>query len=87
MLSDLIRDATFQENVVCDTWEELVDICGAPLVAQGSVLPEFLQSVKETILEFGSYMVLLDDIAFFHHVFIYIFITDLGFRITDARFI
>lgn len=66
MLRDLITDATFQEDVVCRTWEELVDICGAPLLAQGSVQPQFLQSVKETILEFGSYMVLLDDIAFFH---------------------
>lgn len=66
MLSDLITDSTFQENVVCSTWEELVDICGAPLIAHGSVLPQFLQSVKETIHEFGSYMVLLDDIAFFH---------------------
>lgn len=66
MLGDYITDATFQEDVVCNTWEELVDICGAPLVAQGSVQPQFLQSVKETILEFGSYMVLLDDIAFFH---------------------
>lgn len=66
MLSDLITDATFQENVVCDTWEELVDICGAPLVEQGSVLPQFLQSVKDTVHEFGSYMVLLDDIVFFH---------------------
>lgn len=66
MLRDLITDSTFQENVVCSTWEELVDICGAPLVAQGSVLPQFLQSVKETVHEFGSYMVLLDDIVFFH---------------------
>lgn len=66
MLRDLITETTFQENVVCSSWEELVDICGAPLVAQGSVLPQFLQSVKETILEFGGYMVLLDDIAFFH---------------------
>lgn len=66
MLSDLITDATFQEDVVCSTWEELVDICGAPLVAQGSVQPRFLQSVKDTVHEFGSYMVLLDDIVFFH---------------------
>ena len=30
VLSDLITETTFQENVVCSTWEEMDDICGAP---------------------------------------------------------
>ncbi len=66
MIRDLIRDDTYLENVACSTWEELVDIGGGLLVAQGSVEPCFLQSIKDTIAEFGSYMVLVDDIAFFH---------------------
>lgn len=66
MIRDLITDKTFLEDVVCSSWEELVDISGAPLVKQGSVEPRFLQSVKDTIAEFGGYMVLVDDIAFFH---------------------
>ena len=43
-----------------------MDIGGGLLVKQGRVEPRFLQSIKDTIAEYGSYMVLVDDIAFFH---------------------
>lgn len=66
MLKDLITDETFLEDVVCASWDELVDIGGNLLVKQGKVEPRFLQSIKDTIAEFGGYMVLVDDIAFFH---------------------
>lgn len=66
MIRDLVTDATYLENVVCCDWEELVDIGGGLLVKQGWVEPRFLQSIKDTIAEFGAYMVLVDDIAFFH---------------------
>lgn len=66
MLRDLITDKTYLEDVVCSDWEELVDVSCGLLLRQGSVEPGFLQSVKDTIAEFGSYMVLVDDIAFFH---------------------
>ena len=66
MIRDLITDKTFQQDVVCDGWEELVDISGGMLVRQGSIEPRYLQSIKDTIAEYGSYMVLVDDVAFFH---------------------
>ncbi len=66
MICDLITDQTYLEDVVCTSWEELVEIGGGLLVQQGSVEPRFIQSIKDTIAEFGSYMVLVDDIAFFH---------------------
>lgn len=66
MIRDLITDQTYLEDVVCNSWEELVEIGGGLLVEQGSVEPRFLQSIKDTIAEFGSYMVLVEDIAFFH---------------------
>ncbi len=66
MICDLITDYTYVDDVVCTSWEELVEIGGGLLVRQGSVEPRFIQSVKDTIIEFGSYMVLVDDIAFFH---------------------
>jgi len=56
----LIKDA------VCEDWEELVDIIAAPLVAEGTVEPEFVDSAKEAAKQFGGYVVLIDDIAFFH---------------------
>lgn len=66
MICDLIRDETYLEDVVCKTWEELVELGGGLLVKQGSVEPRFIQSIKDTIAEFGAYMVLVDDVAFFH---------------------
>ena len=66
MILDLITDETFLEDVECRSWEEAVDIGGGLLVRQGRVEPRFLQSIKETIAQFGAYMVLVEDIAFFH---------------------
>ncbi|PWM01061.1 MAG: hypothetical protein DBY06_05805 [Clostridiales bacterium] len=66
LICDLITEETYLEDVKCNSWEELVDIGGGLLVKQGRVEPRFLQSIKDTIAEYGSYMVLVDDIAFFH---------------------
>ena len=66
MISDLITDKTFLDDVVCSSWEEVVDVGTGLLVEQGSVEPAFAQSIKDTVKEFGSYMVMVDDLAFFH---------------------
>jgi len=66
MIRDLITEETFISDIQCGSWEELVDIVGAPLVDQGAVEPRYLQSIKETVREFGSYMVVVDDLVFFH---------------------
>lgn len=66
MIKDLIVDETYLDDVVCSSWEELVDIGGAPLVELGYVEERYLQSIKETVREFGSYMVVVDDLVFFH---------------------
>ncbi len=66
MIRDLITEKTFLEDVDCSSWEECVEIGAGLLVKQGSIQPEFIQSIKDTIATYGSYMVLLDDIAFFH---------------------
>lgn len=66
MLSDLITDNTFLSDVVCKDWQELVEIAGGVLVRQGFVEHRFLDSIHETVEEFGGYMVLVDDIAFLH---------------------
>ena len=51
MICDLITDQTYLEDVVCTTWEDLVEIGGELLVRQGSVEPRFIQSIKDTIAE------------------------------------
>ncbi|QPZ38180.1 PTS sugar transporter subunit IIA [Paramicrobacterium chengjingii] len=66
MITELLTRETLLADVTCDSWEELVDIAGAPLVSRGAVTPEFLDSIKETVTRYGSYMVVVDDIALFH---------------------
>jgi PTS system ascorbate-specific IIA component len=66
MISKLIQEGHLLVDVECDTWEELVDITSEPLLRKGLVEPEFLQSVKDAVERFGAYMVLIDDVAFFH---------------------
>ncbi|MCW4459949.1 PTS sugar transporter subunit IIA [Microbacterium sp. MPKO10] len=66
MITELLTRETLLADVTCDSWEELVDIAGAPLTQSGAVTPEFLESIKETVARYGSYMVVIDDIALFH---------------------
>jgi len=62
----LEKEGHLLKDVVCEDWEELVDIIAAPLIAEGTVEPEFVDSAKEAAKQFGGYVVLIDDIAFFH---------------------
>ena len=66
MITKLITGETFLRDASCANWEELVDLSGGLLVRQGTVEPEFLQSIKDTVAQYGAYMVLVDDVAFFH---------------------
>ena len=50
----------------CTDWETLVDLLAAPLIADGSVEPQFAESAKAAVRQFGGYVVLIEDIAFFH---------------------
>jgi len=54
------------QDIVCTDWENLVDLLAAPLIADGSVLPQFAESAKVAVRQFGGYVVLIEDIAFFH---------------------
>ena len=67
MLAKLLeRKGHILSDVSCNTWEELVDILAKPMVLEGSVEPEFVDSAKEAVIQFGPYVVLIEDIAFFH---------------------
>lgn len=66
VITTLLNDQTLLTDVSCDSWEDLVDVAGAPLVQRGAVESDFLQSIKDTVVKYGSYMVIVDDIALFH---------------------
>ena len=66
MLTDYINQNTLVDHVTCKNWEELVDLAGEPLLRNGSIEKNYLQSIKDTVKEHGAYMVFLEDIALFH---------------------
>ena len=66
MLLNYLTATTMVSSVVCQDWAELVDTAGAPLVADGSVTNQYLDSIKDTVRRFGSYMVLVDGVALLH---------------------
>jgi mannitol/fructose-specific phosphotransferase system IIA component (Ntr-type) len=66
MLTDYINEKTLVDHVTCQSWEELVDLAGEPLLQNGSIEKKYLQSIKDTVKEHGAYMVFLEDVALFH---------------------
>ena len=67
MLVEMLeKEGHFLTEVSCNTWEDLVDILAAPMILEGSVSEGFLDSAKEAVHQFGPYVVLIEDVAFFH---------------------
>ena len=62
----LMKDGHIITDISCDNWKDLVDILASPLIKNGLVMPQYAQSAKEVIHKYGAYVVLIDDIAFFH---------------------
>jgi mannitol/fructose-specific phosphotransferase system IIA component (Ntr-type) len=62
----LEKESRLFANVTCKHWEEVVDILAKPMIAEGAITPEFAESAKEAAQQFGGYVVLVEDIAFFH---------------------
>jgi len=67
MITSLLKkEGHLLRDIVCTDWENLVDLLAVPLIADGEVLPQFAESAKVAVRQFGGYVVLVDDIAFFH---------------------
>lgn len=66
MLSDVLKEKNILSDVKCKNWEELVDLGTSLLIRDKKIEPSFVKSIKDTIEQYGSYMVLVEDIAFFH---------------------
>lgn len=66
MLQEYITEKTFLTDAECSNWEEVVETAAGLLMEDGAIESGYIDAVKDAVNEFGSYMVLLDDIAFFH---------------------
>lgn len=66
MIATLLRDDTLLTDVECPTWQNAVDLTGAPLIADGTIDATYLAAIKAAVHEYGSYMAIIDGVALFH---------------------
>lgn len=66
----MIRENLTESMIRCDvkvsTWQEAIKSVGEILVENNKVKHEFIKSMVEVVEEFGPYMILVPEIAFFH---------------------
>ena len=65
-LSELVTDDRVILHHVVDDWREAIAAVAAPLVADGSILPAYVQSMIKAVEEFGPYIVLVPHVRFGH---------------------
>jgi len=66
MIDKLLTGNRIANNVECDNWREAVRVSGNLLVYAGDVDEPFVDSMIEVVEEFGPYMILAPEVAFFH---------------------
>lgn len=66
MLEKVLLLNTIETNVSVMNWREAVNAVGQILVRNEKVKPNFIESMIHVVEEFGPYMILVPDVAFFH---------------------
>lgn len=66
MLSSILTDNRIATDIKCSSWRDAVRACGQLLIGAGDVEEPFVNSMIETVEEFGPYMILVPEIALFH---------------------
>lgn len=65
-LKNLIKADTIKLNVLVRSWEEAVEQAGEPLLRNHLIEHRYIQAMKETIINFGPYMVIWQGTALLH---------------------
>lgn len=55
-----------ETEVECENWEQVIEACGNLLLRKGLIKREFIQTMIDVVHQYGPYMILLPQIAFFH---------------------
>lgn len=65
-LSELLveKNIIYKKSVI--NWQEAVDIASNPLLENNSVTKSYIKSMKESVMTYGPYMVLMDNFALMH---------------------
>jgi PTS system ascorbate-specific IIA component len=64
MLKELIEKKRYSFYEGFNSWEEAVKAACEPLVADGAVLPEYVDSIISCVKEFGPYIVIAPIYAY-----------------------
>jgi mannitol operon transcriptional antiterminator len=65
-LKNLIKADTIKLNVLVGSWEEAVEQAGEPLLKNHLIEHRYIQAMKDTIINFGPYMVIWEGTALLH---------------------
>lgn len=66
MLKNILNNDAVEVNVPVSSWRDAVTKVGNILVRNGKVEVPFINSMIEVVEEFGPYMILIPEVAFFH---------------------
>ena len=66
MLKDILTNDSIVSDVTASSWKEVIEIVGNILVRNGKVDKSFINSMIGVVEEFGPYMILIPQVAFFH---------------------
>ena len=62
----LIKPNCIKTNVSASNWKEVIQMAGDLLINNGNIEQSYVDSMINTVLELGPYMILLPQLAFFH---------------------
>jgi mannitol operon transcriptional antiterminator len=65
-LSDLLKPDTIQLQLSAQDWNEVVELAGAPLVANKSIKSGYVEAMKDIIVKHGPYMVVAPGVVLLH---------------------
>jgi PTS system ascorbate-specific IIA component len=66
MIERFLTAETIQLQINARNRDEAVELAAGPLVGHGKIKPEYVAQIKQALVEFGPYMVILPGIALVH---------------------
>lgn len=66
MFKDLINEEFIRKEKSVATWQDSIKECAKPLLEKGYITPEYINAMIENVIEFGTYIILIDGFALPH---------------------
>jgi len=66
MLKDYLNEKSVRAKVSVSSWEQVVDAAGCLLFQNKMITTDYIQAMKDTIIELGPYVVITPGFALLH---------------------